>query len=328
MLQRTGIFILFAGLLLISFVSCKEKNELYPPLPWESYFFGNALVNPRPISALLIESDHSEWYGSQDDKGILQNNGYDWIEYTNSNASVPFDSVTSILRDGNGLLWVSWKNGLANYDGNNWNTVDGLKGKRISSLALQGIGIIWIGILGEQQTGGLARWENGKLDFYTPTNSGLPSSQVTSLTFDQSQRLWIGTRDHGIIIYDGMNWSTPDLTSTSYIPATVNSLISGMDGNVFAGTEASQVLKFSDSQTIVLNTGSSSPITSLLVKADGALWIGTKSGGLLSVAEGIWKSYTMENMHLPGNSILALSLHPDGRILASYKDGHIISFKK
>jgi ligand-binding sensor domain-containing protein len=328
MLQRTGIIILFAGLLLISFVSCKEKNELYPPLPWESYFFGNSQVNSRPVSALLIESDHSEWYGSQDDQGILLNNGYDWSEYNNSNVSVPFDSVTSILRDGNGLLWVSWKNGLANFDGNTWRSIDGLKGKRISNLALQGIGIIWIGILGEQQTGGLARWENGKLDFFTPSNSGLPSSQVTALTFDNEQRLWIGTHDQGIIIYNGVDWITPDLTLIGFIPAAINSLFTDKEGNVYAGTEASQVIKLSGDQIIVLNTGSSSPITSLLVDANGKIWIGTKGGGVLAVSEGIWKSYTAENMHLPGNSILALCKHPDGRILASFEDGHIISFKK
>jgi hypothetical protein len=321
--------ILVFGFLFLCFSSCKERNEIYPPVPWVTYFYEKENIAPRPVSAILLnEKEHFEWYGSLNDKGLVNYNGYDWKEFFDAeNSSVPFDSVTSIVQDKNGLVWVSWKSGLANFDGSSWKLATEFTGKRVTSLAIQGIGIVWAGLDGDQQTGGLARYSNGNWEFFNPLETGIPSYHVTALAVDHDQRLWIGTSDKGIIHYDNHVWTGIRLDSAEVVPSRINSIAIDPGGIVWAGTASSQLVKFTDAGPVLLYTGTGKPITSLQFQADGKMWIGTAGAGVLTYLNGEWTSYTSANMHLPGDSILTLAIHPEGNILASYPDGHVIYFK-
>jgi ligand-binding sensor domain-containing protein len=327
MIHKNVVSGLLICLIPFFFLSCKEKNELYPPLPWGYYFFENEQAASRPISAFLIENDHSEWYGSLRTEGILYYDGYTWQEMDNSSVSIPFDSVTSIIRDGNGLLWVAWKKGLASFDGDKWKSIPELNGRRVNGLALQGVGIIWAGIDGDAHTGGLVRFQSGDLKFFTPDNSEIPFSHITSLTIDHDQQLWAGSANKGIAMFNGSKWKTLSCEAMGLAPTRINCLVTDMNGNVWAGTESSHIIKFTGSEHITLNTGTGSPITSLAMTMDETTWIGTNGSGILSLSDNNWSAYTKENMHLPGDSILTLGIHPDGRLLVSFIDGHIVYFK-
>jgi len=323
---RYPVFVLFFGILSLFSSSCKERNEIYPPVPWVNYFYEKENVPARPVSAILIENDHSEWFGSQGLQGLVHNNGYEWSIIAQSNSTPPFDSVTCILRDGNGLLWVSWKSGLASYDGSSWTTIGELTGKRVTSLALQGIGILWAGFDGDPQSGGLARLRDGAWKFYKVGATGLPSSHIISLAMDHDQRLWIGSSDKGIARYNGQEWTEFNAGNTGFLAAAINSISIDPEGNAWAGTSASELVKFMNTGPVILSTGTGKPITKLVAGNNGAIWIGTAGAGLLSYQDGKWTNYTMGNMHLPGDSILTLALHPEGNVVASYPDGHLISF--
>jgi ligand-binding sensor domain-containing protein len=327
MMPRNATLILFIGILIFLLSSCKERNEIFPPVTWTDYFFEKENVPARPVSAILILDQHTEWYGSLNNQGLLYNNGYEWKAFQMATSSIPFDSVTCILRDGNGLVWVSWKSGLACFDGSNWKTIDELKGKRVTSLAVQGVGILWAGIDGDEQTGGLAKLSNGNWSFIKQGNSGMQSSHVTALAIDHDQNLWVGTADKGLIRFDGNYWSQYNLNTLYTVAGRINSIAVDNEGMVWVGTQNSQLVKFTGSQIIYMSTGTGKPITSLVAEAGGKLWIGTAGAGVITLQNGLWSGYTSVNMHLPSDSVLTMALHPDGKVLASFPDGHILYFK-
>jgi len=307
--------------------SCKEKNDLYPPLPWGEYFYESKGISPRPISFILCENDHSVWLGAQDNQGVLFYDGYQWKAFNLSNTSIPFDSITCILRDGNGLLWISWKKGLANYDGTTWKSVLELEGLCVTSLALQGIGIVWAGIDGNRENGGIGRFEDNRWKFFTPDNSSISSSRITCLVSDHDQVLWIGTTDKGVLSFDGTHWAELLPNNPAFHTARINTLSRSPEGVVWAGTDKSQIIRLLMDSPAFLLTGIGKPINTMSFRKDGSLWMGTSGAGLLSLTKGVWKRYTSGNFHLPGDSILYLCNDPNGRLLVSFPDGHVLTFE-
>lgn len=311
--------------LLVTLISCKERNELYPPPPWANYFYETDAVTHRPISAFLIENEHSEWLGGLGNEGILMNDGYHWNEL---NPSISFDSVTAIQRDGNSNIWVAWRYGLACYDGVTWKSFPEFQGKRVTSLVVQGLGIIWAGVDDNSDTGGIARIQDGIVNFFTPQNSGIQSSRITALSIDPDQRLWIGTAEKGIILYEEGEFLNFSLESLGLVDSRISCLFSDPSNSTWAGTSTSHLIRFEGTEHVTLNTGTGKPVSSIAIDKEGTAWIGTAGSGVLTLKGANWNSYTVANAHLPSDHVLRLGLHPDGRTLVSFDDGHLIYFKK
>lgn len=312
---------------ILAFTSCKERNDAYPPAPWTNYFFEKDNLAPRAISAILVLNDHAEWFGSRGTEGLLYNDGYTWTVFDQTNTGILFDSITGILMDGNGLLWVSWKSGIATYDGTSWKNIPELSGRKVTSLALQGIGIIWAGIDGNSQSGGLACFSNGSWTLYNPAVSEIPSAHITSVVVDHDQNIWAGSADKGVIRKTGDAWLSFNDVTLSVRSNNFSCLTLDPEGKVWAGNTASQLVKFGGEVPVVFDTGTGKKITSLVAGDDGKIWAGTSGAGLVSFYGSNWISYTTQNMRLPGDTIIALSIHPDGHTLAGFPDGHIIYFK-
>ncbi len=307
--------------------SCKERNDVYPPVPWSIYFYEKPDIAPRPYSCILVENEHSEWLGGQGCEGLLFSDGHEWNVINVDNSGIAFDSVTAMLRDGNGILWVAWKSGLACYNGTAWTEMTEFRGRKVTSLALQGIGIIWAGIDGDRNSGGIARFTQDRWEFFTPGSSAIASSRITALAIDQDQKLWMGTADKGFLILKGTEFAGLSFESLGIRPSRINCTCQSPGGTIWAGTASSHIIRMNGDDVNILNTGTGAPVTGLLVSHDGSLWIGTKGAGLLKMLNGKWTSYTKTNSHLPDDTILSLAANPDGTILAGFTDGHILSFK-
>jgi ligand-binding sensor domain-containing protein len=261
-------------------------------------------------------------------EGLIHFNGNDWQRFDKQHTGIPLDSVTSIVRDGNGQLWVGFRGGLATYNGQQWKTVEALKGRCVTSLCIQGIGILWAGVNGDSHGGGLVRIEKGSIKYFTPENSGIPSSRISAIAIDPEQHIWVAASDYGISRFDEATWKNLSYKTLGVQPASMNCISSDPSGTIWAGTSLSQLVRIDDSGFTVLNTGTGAPITSLILRKDASVWIGTTGNGILHLQDGIWNSYTRQKDHLPSDTILCLGKHPDGRILASFDNGNMIIFNE
>jgi ligand-binding sensor domain-containing protein len=116
---------------------------------------------------------------------------------------LPDSSVTVILQSRDGYLWIGTGAGLARFDGVKFTGIPlPAKGRAneivsITALCEDQSGGLWIG----SQEHGLFYRRNGRIRRFTAAD-GLLDSAVTSLTLDNAQRVWIGTR-HGVNRWDG-----------------------------------------------------------------------------------------------------------------------------
>ena len=108
---------------------------------------------------------------------------------------VPQNSVTAMLQDHQGYLWVGTFGGLARFDGERFTLFDSgnllpLGNNGILSLHESRSGELWIGTL----DGGLIRVDNGTATAYK-RRDGLPSRFVSSIHEDKEGKLWFNTSE-------------------------------------------------------------------------------------------------------------------------------------
>ena len=304
--------------------SCKEKNVEYPLHTWSEYGYSGSDIPTRDISVICFENDHSLWLGSKNNQGLLWFNGEKWFVYDQLTTGIEFDSITSIVRDGNGLLWVGAKNGLASFNGTTWQKVDALSGFRITSLAVEGIGNIKASIKGS--SAGLASLLNNLWSFHTPTNSGIPSTQINAIASDHNQVLWLATSDKGIIRFNNHQWNN---ISSPYplLSQHFTSIITAPDGSIWAGSEASELFQFHNDSVTILNTGTSKPITSIIITDDNSIWCSTLGAGLVKFNSTTWTSYSIDNADLPSNDILYITRGASGNLFFSTSGGKLLIIK-
>ena len=313
------LFLLASGWL-IMLSSCKERNDVYPPLNWSEYKYSTSAIVPRTISAMYYENDHSAWLGSRSNEGLLHFDGYKWNVLDKANTGIDFDSVTAITRDGNGNLWVGWKGGLASFNGSSWQRISSFDGLNVSSVVIEGIGNIKAGIKGE--SGGIAIRQNDSWIFYTPSNSAIPSGNVNAMSSDHEQALWLATTDKGIIRLKENKWEVMS-TGIPLLSLDFSCITTAPDGSTWAGSAASQLIHFHDDTYTVLNTGTLKPITSVVIADDGSIWCSTLGAGMIRFDGINWTSFTMDNASLPTNDILTLAKGIPGNLLFSVPGGKV-----
>ena len=302
--RLTNYFILLTISSLALLSGCKEKNADYPPRVWSEYSYTSSTISYRDILSILYENDHSIWFGAKGNEGLLYNDGYKWNVFDNKNTGIDFDSITSIARDGNGKLWVGWRKGLASFDGVDWKKITLFDGLCVTSVVVEGIGNLKVGIKGVD--GGLAIFMDNEWTFYNSSNSDIPSENTNSIVSDQDQVLWTATADNGICKLKNTVWEhvSKDIPLLSQ---DFKCIAAAVDGSIWAGSAKSQLIHFFDDTYTVFNAGASKPINSVLVTANNSVWCATSGAGLLKFDGTSWGSFTMENASLPSNDILCMA---------------------
>ncbi len=144
-------------------------------------------------------------------------------------------SVTRVLQDKKGFIWVGTSKGLFVYDGFDFRElpfIDSLKTSGVTALAMDKSGLVWVGF----SNGKIARGHENGFTFFTP-EEGLPAVAVTSLLFDNDSTLWISTYGEGVYYYRNnrlFNINTDDGLGDNY----VYTLSLSKDGTIWAGNDA------------------------------------------------------------------------------------------
>lgn len=172
------------------------------------------------------------------------------IEFTHITAEdgLSLSSVTQVLQDSRGFLWIGTYNGLNRYDGYNFKVFlpdakhsnKTISNHSIWALLEDSKGYLWIGTLG-----GLNKynWRTEEFEFYQhkPNDSkSLSHDHVLSLFEDELGNVWIGT-------INGLNKYNPETdnftiykkVTADYNPDSLNSVVTiedGPDGELWLGT--------------------------------------------------------------------------------------------
>lgn len=185
---------------------------------------------------------------------------WDLFTVATTAGGLPHDRVQRIVEARDGSIWIATRGGIGRFSSGKWESWTHAKGlgvvaqdavksapnlptagtgqsnraaainpDHVTSLEVGGDGNVWAGTLG----GGLARHDGKTWRNYT-TRDGLPSDQVTALSFDPKGRLWIGTRS-GLAVLSSGKFQIMG-TAQGLLGDNVYSVAATRDGDVWVGS--------------------------------------------------------------------------------------------
>jgi ligand-binding sensor domain-containing protein/signal transduction histidine kinase len=110
--------------------------------------------------------------------------------------------VFALFEDQKGQLWAGTQNGLARWNGEDWNIYTTPDGFVVRAIAGDAEGNLWVGT----ESSGLYYFKDGKFFSYQKTAEGLPGNGISCLYLDRDGVLWVGTSGHGLARLDHGQW--------------------------------------------------------------------------------------------------------------------------
>lgn len=190
---------------------------------------------------------------------------------------------------------------------------------------------LWIATL----THGLFKFSNAVFTNYTQSNSDLPYDNISCLSTDKQNNLWIGTK-RGLVKFSDENWQHWD-TANSNIPTNwANTIAIDDENNVwFACRDEGGIMgieygggltKFDGTNMQTYNISNSGLLSNTIFNVinDGnTLWLATCGAGLMSFDKAnAWENYNVLNSGIAHNIVSNLCSDNFGNIWM----GHHITF--
>lgn len=188
---------------------------------------------------------------------------------------LPRHEIRTLLRDAQGRVWIGTDNdGLYCLDKSGRVEPVRLPGltNRITSLAMDSAGALWIGIADK----GLGRLYEGRLEIRYAAE-GLSPSEIVMLVADREGSLWAATRGSGVLRLRDL-LAAPAPANTYVRRAIAWTVAETKDGSVWVGSDEG-LTRFQDGKAVVYGVKDGLAhrvVNSLSAAKDGSLWIGTQ----------------------------------------------------
>ncbi|WP_088656166.1 hybrid sensor histidine kinase/response regulator, partial [Geofilum rhodophaeum] len=164
------------------------------------------------------------------------------LEHYSRENGLSHNSVRHIVQDEHGLLWLGTFKGLNSFDGQRFTSylsssrsVNRINNDDITALEIdEDSDVMWIGT-----REGLTKFDLRTHQFTTFLHekdhpNSIPDSEIRSIYMDHFNRIWVGTKDAGLCIYDERTneFSSVPLDGFTYI----KSLFEDINGHVWVGS--------------------------------------------------------------------------------------------
>jgi ligand-binding sensor domain-containing protein/signal transduction histidine kinase len=211
------------------------------------------------------------------------------FEHVGVDQGLTQESVTAILQDRHGYMWLGTQAGLNRYDGYRMTVFKSDPTNPRSVLDN------YIQVLFEDDQGGLWVGSKGGLDRYDPAtqtfihhlfkgDGGAGNLTVSAIASDGKQGLWLATSD-GLQHFDTLSGKAQlirhDATPGSIVDDHVAALVRDGAGNLWVGTSNGLDVLPAGGKTFLhaaAASGTAPSVLSLSLGADGVLWAGTTAG--------------------------------------------------
>jgi len=260
---------------------------------------------------------------------------------------LPSDSITCLVRDRSGFLWICTSEGLTVYDGftfRTFGTADGLPHSRVTRVLHARDGAYWIGT------------EDGLVRFRPSRRPGEPrftairppapanwfpdtviANRVLSLLEDRSGRVWCGFAQAGLFTVDETGEDIRLVRALPELPidTQVNALAEAPNGTMWIGTNRGLLRRqpnapdqwFGYREGLALENGSMHEDIGSLLVVGSRLFVGTRLAGLHEIDPDAspgqravirsWRSETTQG----GDTVNSLTITSDGHLWYSGPGG-------
>jgi ligand-binding sensor domain-containing protein/signal transduction histidine kinase len=250
-------------------------------------------------------------------------------------ASLSNDQIENLFQDSKKRLWISTRNGLnlllrdqGTFKRFKYDSTSSPTSSRVHFMDMveDRDGNLWIGTLGHGLYFLPANHpETGKMINYRhdPYQAGsLSGDRILSLYIDSQGRLWVGTENAGLNLWDAQRKIFEYYQKDVYNPSGLNNnsvyaIYEDQTANLWIGTFAGgiNISKFNGAAILQFQNLPAAPeglthnsVTSFLEDHLGRIWIGTDGGGINLFKEntGRFRGYHTANSSLNSDAVLSL----------------------
>ncbi len=314
-----------------------EKLEQYP-IPWASSF----------IKCILKDRSDRLWIGNDEGLGLYNPRNKTFSRYsvgTNSNSTLPSNTITTLYEDDQGGLWIgSFQGGVSFYldpkPFRHYKNFPGipssLSANSVSSILVDNKEHLWIGYY----TSGVDHWVDGDKRHFPAapgTPGGLGEGTVFSIHQDREGTIWLGTYRGGLQKYRAqedvfISYRNDPNDPYSISGNDVRSIDEDSEGNLWLAIHGGGVNKFNKKtgrceryNTVypdLQHTLVSDWVNSILVDSQERVWAATVSGlSLLLPGAKDFVSFTREKNGLSHNNVKTLFEDDHNRLWIGTDDG-------
>ena len=283
---------------------------------------GDGVVNNtglqlNKVETILEDKAGNLWFGGRMSEGLFRFDGKTLTGFSPDGKNW----LRPVFEDRKGDLWFAGRrNSVYRYDGKTFTDFghNELKGW-VLSMAEDKNGDLWFAA-----ENGVTRYD-GKNFTHLTTKDGLSSNSVFSVTLDRSGKLWVGTRDMGLLSYDGRTFA--DFSDKS--SRDVRCIHENRAGDLWLCTNGDGVCRYHPSAVsggratysyFSIKEGlSGKDVRCVAEDKAGHLWFGTDGG----VSEFDGKRFTNFTVKegLPANDVWSILTDKAGTVWAATLEG-------
>ncbi len=174
---------------------------------------------------------------------------------------------------------------------------------------------------------GLGHFDGESWTIYTHDdvdNNTIIGNQVNHISIDDIGRLWLGTVVSGVSLFDGVNFTNFNDTTSDLTSNSIRGLQVDNSGNVWIGTSSHGLFKYDNSNWTVYNNSNSNIgsrfISTVNVDNDNNVWIGFSFGGASKYDGVTFTNYDASN-GLPSNAVWAIDFDENNNIWFGTENG-------
>lgn len=210
-------------------------------------------------------------YGQSDEANYI-------LEYITTSQGLPHDYVTSIISDALNAKWIGTENGLAKYNGYNFEIIKPgksykkLKNENIEVLFKDDNNIIWIGT----KSGGISSLDikkNSIKNYNHLLDTGKSGAiYIKAIASDGKGNIWIGTWEDGVFV---INPTKNILVKHIKITSVIHCIVKDDQSNIWI-SYYQRVSKFNTNGELIKNYNLKTNFSDLLLDSKrNKMWIGT-----------------------------------------------------
>ncbi len=288
------------------------------------------------ILSIFQASDGYIWIGTFD--GIARFDGVSFTIFHGANTpELKSNGVWSIRESADGSLWFATNGGgLTQFKDGRFKTYtveDGLPSNVIHHICSDRAGGLWIGT-----RNGIAHYENGKIIAYQLPGD-VQQNAVNHVLLDREGTLWVGSVGGLWSFKDGVFKQFNE--SDGFSPGSIWTITEDtINHSLWLGTGDRGLFRYQNGRFTLYTTADGLPhnrVLSVLVDAQGILWIGTYNGGVcrfhLKSGKGNFESFSKKD-GLTDNQIQTMAFDHEGSLwvgtyrggLNRFKDGKFLTY--